>query len=122
MKQLELSLLSSHTKIFIVEANKLKDYRQSHSITPLSTIVVDVDNIYNEFSCGALDPTSLRDYIKYAYDNWQITPEYVLFFGKGTYDYRNIEGYGDNFVPTWQTIQSLALLDSYVTDDFFCTS
>lgn len=106
-------------KNFIVEANRLKEYRQSQAITPLSTIVVDVDNIYNEFSCGVLDPTALRDYIKYAYDNWQIRPEYVLFFGKGTYDYRNIEGYGDNFVPTWQTIQSLALLDSYVTDDFF---
>ncbi len=106
-------------KNFENAANRLRDYRQNHNITPLSTIVIDVDNIYNEFSCGSLDPTALRDYIKYAYDNWQISPEYVLFFGKGTYDYRNTEGYGDNFVPTWQTVQSLALLDSYVTDDFF---
>lgn len=106
-------------KNFENAANRLRDYRQNHAIIPLSTIVVDVDNIYNEFSCGVLDPTALRDYIKYAYDNWQITPEYVLLFGKGTYDYRNTEGYGDNFIPTWQTVQSLALLNSYVTDDFF---
>ena len=106
-------------KNFMEAANRLKNYRESQALTPISTIVVDVDNIYNEFSGGAVDPTSIRDYIKYTYDNWQIKPEYILLFGKGTYDYRNVEGYGDNFVPTWQTVQSLALLDSYGTDDFF---
>ncbi len=106
-------------KNFMEAANRLKNYRESQAVTPISTFVVDIDNIYNEFSGGAVDPTSIRDYIKYTYDNWQIQPEYILLFGKGTYDYRNVEGYGDNFVPTWQTVQSLALLDSYSTDDFF---
>lgn len=106
-------------KNFESAANRLKDYRQNQDITPLSTIIVDIDNIYNEFSGGLLDPTAMRDYLKYVYDNWQIEPEYVLFFGKGTYDYRNIEGYGDNFIPTWQTTASIGLLDSYTTDDFF---
>ncbi len=109
-------------KNFESAASRLKDYRQNQDIIPLSTLVVDIDNIYNEFSCGLVDPTALRDYLKYTYDNWQIRPEYVLFFGKGTYDYRNVEGYGDNFIPTWQSEESLKLVfggDSYTTDDFF---
>ena len=45
-----------------------------------------------------------------------------MFMGKGTFDYKNIEGFNDNFVPTWQTEESLILIfgaDSYCTDDFF---
>ena len=106
-------------KNFTEAANRLKNYRESQTITPLSTLVVDVDQIFNEFSCGILDVSAIRDYLKYTYDNWQIRPEYVLLFGKGTYDYRDVEGYGDNFIPTWQTVQSLALLNYYLTDDYF---
>lgn len=104
---------------FMEAAERLKNYRETYPITPLSTKIIDIDHIYNEFSCGVLDVTALRDFIKFAYDNWQVPPEYILLLGKGTYDYRNIEGYADNFIPTWQTIQSLALLNSYVSDDFF---
>ncbi len=48
-----------------------------------------------------------------------ITPQYVLLFGKGTFDYKNIAGFDDNFIPTWQTTESLRLLSSYPSDDFF---
>lgn len=104
-------------------ANKLKTYRETQTFPPVSTIVVDVQKIYNEFSCGSLDVSAIRDYIRYAYQNWQIRPEYVLFLGKGTYDYKNIEGFNDNIIPTWQTEESLSYVysseDSYTTDDFF---
>ncbi len=45
-----------------------------------------------------------------------------MFMGKGTYDYKNIEGFGDNYIPTWQTEESLKFIldaDSYCSDDFF---
>ncbi len=104
-------------------ANRLKTYRETQTVPPISSIVVDLQKIYNEFSCGSVDVSAIRDYIRYAYQNWQIRPEYVLFLGKGTYDYRNIEGFNDNIIPTWQTEESLSyvysLEDSYTTDDFF---
>ncbi len=106
-------------KNFKDAALSLKNYKENQAPVALSTYIAYVDEIYNEFSGGSLDPTAVRDYIKYAYDNWQIKPEYVLLFGKGTYDYKNIEGYGDNFVPTWQSIESLNLVNSYSTDDYF---
>src|SRR5574338_1144042 len=110
------------SKEFKDAANNLKNYKENRAPVTISTFVAEVDQIYNEFSGGMLDPTGVRDFIKYAFDNWIIKPQYVLMFGKGTYDYKNIEGYGDNFVPTWQSEESLILVsggDSYTTDDFF---
>jgi len=106
-------------KNFIEAASRLKSYRENEAIEHISTVVVDIQEIYNEFSCGILDVSAVRDFIKYAYDNWTTTPDYVLFFGGGTYDYKNLEGYNDNFIPTWQTTEHLALLQSFTTDDFF---
>jgi hypothetical protein len=106
-------------KNFKEAANRLKNYRENEAKVPISTVVVDVEQIFNEFSCGILDVSAIRDFIKYTYTNWTIKPEYVLFFGSGNYDFKNIEGYNSNFVPTWQSVEGLALLNSYTTDDFF---
>ncbi len=106
-------------KQFKDAADNLKTYKETQAPVTISTYLADIENIYNEFSGGLTDPTALRDYLKYAFDNWQIKPQYVLFLGKGTYDYKNIEGFNDNFIPTWQSIESLGLIDSYTTDDFF---
>jgi hypothetical protein len=109
-------------KDFMDAAENLKSYRENDARLPISTIIVDVEDIFNEFGGGLLDVSAMRDFIKYAYDNWQVKPEYVLLFGKGTYNYKDTEGFGDNFVPTWQTQESLILVyggDSYTSDDFF---
>lgn len=114
-------IIISH-KNFLDAANRLKTYRENEAQIPISTIVVDIEKIYNEFSCGSQDVSALRDFIKYAYDNWQTKPEYFLLMGKGTIDYKNVEGFGDNYIVTWQTEESLKLIfgsDSYTTDDFF---
>ena len=110
-------------KTFNDQANRLKNYRESESKEKLSSIVVDVDQIYNEFSGGALDVSGIRNFIKYAYDNWQIKPEYVLLFGDGNYDYKNIEGSNNNFVPPYETAPSTSLkyneIYSYPMDDYY---
>lgn len=106
-------------KDFKEAAEQLKSYKENEAPVKISTYIAYVDEIFNEFSGGIIDPSGIRDYLKYAYDNWQTEPEYVLMLGKGTYDYKNIEGYNDNFVPTWQSIESLYLINSYTTDDYF---
>ena len=114
-------IIISH-KNFLDASNRLKNYRENETKIPISTIVIDIEKIFNEFSCGIQDISAVRDFIKYAYDNWQIKPEYFLFMGKGTFDYKNIEGFSDNYIPAWETEESLQLIygkDSYCTDDFF---
>ena len=65
------------------------------------------------FLVGQLIQQQLRDFLKYAYDNWEIKPEYVLLFGDGDFDYFDILGKGLNFIPTFQTTESLHEINSY---------
>ncbi len=104
---------------FKAQADRLQNYRQNESPYKLSTIVVDVTQIENEFGNGTKDPTGIRDFIKYAYDNWTIQPEYVLLFGDATYDYKNIEGTNNDYIPVWETLESLNDIYSYPMDDYY---
>lgn len=113
-------------KNFLAEANRFKDYRENESPNRFSTIVVDIEEVYNEFSGGSKDVSAVRNFLKYAYQNWAISPEYVLLFGDGDYDYRNIEGANKNFVLTYQnsfenpfSYRNLHHLSTYTTDDYF---
>jgi hypothetical protein len=102
-------------KNFVDAAQSLKQYRGNQ----ISSIIVNINEIFDEFSCGILDVCAIRDFLKHAYNSWEVTPEYVLFFGSGNYDYKNIEGYNTNFIPTYQTENSFHEVNSYTTDDFF---
>jgi hypothetical protein len=103
---------------FRTEAERLKTYKESKK-APISTTVVDVDTIYNEFGIGMPDPVAMRDFIKYAVDNWSVSPKYVLFFGDASYDYKNILNVDKSWVPTFETSESNYQINSYCYDDFF---
>ena len=101
---------------FISEANRLRDYRQLHD--SLNTLVVDIQQIFNEFSGGLPDPLSIREFLKYTQDRWvDPKPRYVLLFGSGHYDYKNIITTQRNWVPPVETDQSFETIDSYPSDD-----
>lgn len=106
-------------KKFSDAAERLASYRKNDAPKRYSTKVVYVDDILNEFSCGMMDPTAIRNFLQFGYENWQVKPFFVLLFGDGDYDYYNAEGYSKNFVPTYQTKESLAELESYPMDDFY---
>ena len=56
--------------------------------------VVRVSDVYDEFAYGIFDPTAIRDFLAYAYANWQDSKvAYVLLVGDGTYDYWNYQGF-----------------------------
>lgn len=89
----------------------------------LATVVVDIDEIYNEFSGGKVDMRAVRDYLKFLYDRAPTAneiPRYVLLFGDGHYDFRAITEAGgeNNFIPTYQTFESLVVTESYTSDDY----
>ncbi len=43
----------------------------------------------------------------------------MLFFGDATYDYKNITNTEVNFIPVWESEESLNLVSSYCSDDYF---
>ncbi len=44
---------------------------------------------------------------------------YVLFFGDGDFDYRNLSGKSRNFVPPFNTLESVFQIRSFASDDYF---
>ena len=102
------------------QAQRLADYHQNNS--NLTTEVVILDDIYNEFSSGSKDITGIRDFIKYIYDNNTTADkklQYVCFFGDASYDYKDRIKANNNIVPVKLSTISFNLASSYVTDDFF---
>ncbi|HUI30926.1 MAG TPA: type IX secretion system sortase PorU [Candidatus Acidoferrales bacterium] len=102
---------------FLSQANQLANFKQSFD--GLKTIVVKTTDIYNEFACGIPDPTAIRDYLNFVYSNDQQIPSYVILFGAGTYDYKNKVASLPEYVPAYESDNSLDQVDSYATDDYF---
>jgi hypothetical protein len=102
------------------QAQRLADYHQENS--NLTTKVVDLKEIYNEFSSGSRDITGIRDFIKHVY-NSSSSPEtalkYLCFFGDASYDYKDRIVGNNNIVPVKLATISFNLASSYVTDDFY---
>lgn len=106
-------------KKFEDQANRLAEYRSNDSPNTMTAKVFFMDEILNEFSGGTLDPTAIRNFLKWSFENWDIKPFYVHLFGDGDYDYFNTEGYNQNFIPTFQTTESLFEIGSYPFDDYY---
>jgi hypothetical protein len=77
-------------------AQSLVNYRQRQG---LNSMVVDIEDIMDEFNYGLYDPEAIRDFLSFAYHNWRKAPRYVVLAGEGTFDYKNNQGYDDNIVP-----------------------
>jgi Peptidase family C25 len=67
----------------------------------LSVALIDVEDIYDEFSYGNKSVPALKAFITYAATSWKKPPRYLLLGGDASYDGRNYLGYGDtDVVPT----------------------
>ena len=75
------------------------------------TMVVDVQDVYDEFSYGIFDPQAIHDFLAYAYASWTPpAPSYVLLVGDGHYDFKDNLGTGAQiYIPPY-----LALVDPYI--------
>jgi hypothetical protein len=67
------------------------------------TMVVDVQDVYDEFSYGIFDSEAIRDFLSYAYTNWIApAPSYVLLVGDGNWDFKDNYGTGEpNYIPPY---------------------
>ncbi|MCS7000057.1 MAG: type IX secretion system sortase PorU [Candidatus Kapabacteria bacterium] len=112
---------------FFNSARAFAEYRAAHS--GIQVIVMPLEHIYTAFAAGMPDPTALRDFLSYAYFNWQRRPRYVLLWGDGHCDYRGIAATAPNWIPPYENDNVETALgrvyywsyadDSYVTDDYF---
>jgi hypothetical protein len=102
---------------FKEQALRLKAHRERTQ--GLSTLVVTTQEIFHEFSGGKQDVTAIRDMVRYFYLKNPGTLKALLLFGKGSYDYKDILADNKNYVPTYQSRNSLSPLQTYSSDDYF---
>lgn len=70
---------------------------------PFSVQVIDVQDLYDEFSGGLLDPSAIRNFLSYTYQHWDPAPSFVTLVGDGSYDFKNNSGTSPgNWIPPYE--------------------
>jgi hypothetical protein len=96
-------------------AERLADHRRKNG---LESMVVDIEDIFDDFAFGERDPGAVREFLTFAVDNWAVAPKYVVLAGRGHYDYRDLMGFGGNLVPPmlFATTRGLVPSDNLMAD------
>ena len=102
---------------FLSQAHELAKLHQDND--NLSSLVVDVEEIYNEFGGGRPDPTAIRDFVRMIYTRSSENLRYLLLFGDASFDYKNRIPGNTNLVPTYEAASSFIETQSFVSDDYF---
>lgn len=107
-------------KQFINQAVRLGNL---HEANGLSTVVVDIEQVYNEFSSGNQDATAIRRFVRMFYEraggNAALQPKYLCLFGDATYDPKNRVAGNNYMIPTYEYLNSENHIAALVTDDYF---
>lgn len=91
--------------------NAAVEYGDYRELTGLKTLVVDMDQLYDQFSYGIRKhPMSIRNFTKAVIQDWNFTPEYLFLCGKSiAMNYisaRRGNAVALNMVPTWSVLGS----------------
>jgi len=85
-------------KNFLTDLAPLLSKRQSEGFT---TALVNIEDVYDEFSYGVHGPQALKDFLQHAATHWATPPRYVVFAGDASFDPHDYFHLGDfDFVPT----------------------
>src|SRR5262249_116488 len=83
----------------------------------LHVAILDIEDIFDEFSFGQKSPFAIKNFLAFPSTNWTIKPRFVLFAADASFDPKNYLGLGDNdLVPT--RIIDTAYLET-ASDDWF---
>ncbi len=105
---------------FKTQAEDLAAYHLNHD--KMRVVVATTTEVYNEFSSGCQDISAIRDFVRMFYKNAKDTadlPKYLLLLGGASYDYKNRVANNSNFVPVFESAESLNDLLSFSSDDFY---
>ncbi|PPK88021.1 peptidase C25-like protein [Neolewinella xylanilytica] len=101
---------------FLSQAENLAEHRRSHN--GYNVRLVTTQQIYHEFSSGRDDPAAIRNFVRMVYER-DPALKYLLLFGDGSFDHRNIYKLGTNFIPVFQHEGSFTEVSSFPADDFY---
>ncbi|MHA3787374.1 type IX secretion system sortase PorU [Flavobacterium hauense] len=98
-----------------------------HRKEGMNVKVVNLENIYIEFSSGKQDIGAIRNLIKYIYNNASSADKkikYVNLFGDASFDYKNRVPNNTNVVPIMEgyaptNFNNYSIVSTFVSDDFY---
>jgi len=104
---------------FKSQAEQLATHRRTFS--GLDVVTVSIDELYNEFSSGAKDPTSIRDFARLLLTRKPDKFNFLLLLGDGSFDPKNNTASNENndYIPVFETFESYDPIYSYPSDDYF---
>ena len=80
--------------LLLQETQTLANYRGNQGF---STRVVDIDDLYNQYNYGIINPIAIKQYLKSLYSSWGVLPKYVLLVGDGHWNLKKADTY--NYPP-----------------------
>ncbi|MDX1435165.1 MAG: C25 family cysteine peptidase [Anaerolineales bacterium] len=105
-------------------AQILADFRANQG---LDSLIVSIEEVINQFNFGIYHSIAMRNFIKFALENWTLPPSYVLLAGGGHWNLKGVPDYGSSqiyvppnlaFVDPWQgEVDSANLLAAVIGDD-----
>ncbi len=114
----EADLIIIYPLDFEQEAQQLATHRTTHNGYEVKTVLLD--QVFNEFSSGKLDPTAIRDFAKMVHDRSNRF-NYLLLLGDGSFDFKNIKNLENpsGFIPVYETSESLHPIEGFPSDDYY---
>lgn len=103
---------------FLSASETLADYHREND--DMTVLVLSIDEIFNEFSSGLPDVSAIRNMSRMFYKRKTESDSlrYLLLMGDGSYNNRDFNSIYSNYIPTYQSKESLDD-DSFVSDDYF---
>jgi hypothetical protein len=82
---------------FWVDAGRLAQWRSRD----FRVVLVDVQQVYDQFNGGVMSAEAIHDFLAYAYTNWSLQPKYVVLLGDGSSDIRNYRYSASTYIPPY---------------------
>jgi hypothetical protein len=94
-----------------------------HRNEGLNVVVVEPQQVYNEFSSGVPDITAVKWFLKMFYDRAgtddDARPDYLFLIGDGNYLQHDLDPASSIYLLSYQSEESNSLTESYISDDYF---
>lgn len=102
-------------KPFIPKSKEYSDFIRNNYNKTIK--VIDIENIYDQFSYGEFNPESIRNFVRHAYNYWSSPKiEYLLLIGSATHDYYGYRHFNGGFPEVKNYVPSFG---APVSDNWF---
>ena len=116
--QVDMIIIAPPT--FTAAAENLANHHRQ--VDGMNVVVASPQQVYNEFSSSAQDIAAIRNFVRMFYtraESPEELPKYLMLFGDGSYDPRFRIPNNQNWIPTYESSESINPIGSYCSDDFY---